>query len=415
MGEWARRRGAAVVVVGVGLLVSGCNLGRPPALVLGPGLDVAAGDLDHDGDVDLVAVGLPDRAVLLNDGAAGLTSSPVDDGSLDTLPTAVALADVDGDGHLDIVRNEQFRNFGPEFFTDNVWIERGHGDGTFDARAGVPSPPELLPPLVRDAFISDLAVGDLDGDTDVDIVTVVASKYVVVYRGDGTGQFSHTVLSPTDGIDDVALADLDADGHLDLVLSGSEVATGDVRDAAVFVRRGDGGAGFGPLQAFPTGDEDGRSRTSGLAIADVDGDGRLDVATGVVVGGGAAYDVALFPGRGDGTLGGPQRTPVDVGTVFGALTTVDVDGDDHLDLVVAGDNAAAMVLYGDGAGQFPDSHRLLTQVEGNGRVLASDLNGDDRPDLVFGGQPCPYPDSGGCGGETSSVGVMLNLVGRPEH
>jgi hypothetical protein len=397
-GRGAPLAGGVVVVL---LVAAGCNLGAPPQLYTAPGADVAAGDLNGDGHVDLVSVGLPDMAVLLNDGHGGFTVHVLDDGDSSTFGTNVALADVDADGHLDIVTSHTV--FTPDStFGEVPAVQLGRGDGSFG--------PQMLLPDLPVTAIYDLQAGDLDGDGLADVV-VTHGDAIVTYLSTGGGHFELAQRQVVRSVWDLALTDLDADGHLDLVGAGGEDLGSNNVAAWLAVLQGDGTGQLAAPVTYPTGDRV-YSYTSGLAVDDVDGDGVLDVATAVVRQGGTddGYELLVFPGTGGGALGGPQRSPATVGGIFAALAATDIDADGHADLVVANYQGDARVVYGDGSLTFPANHGLVTAVTPIQTVLTTDVNGDHRPDPVFGSQSCTAPSC-----DPSAISVMPNLDGRPSH
>ncbi|MEM7031518.1 MAG: FG-GAP-like repeat-containing protein [Chloroflexota bacterium] len=171
-------------------------------------LTVAVGDLDGDGDLDIVTGNSAEPNILyLNDG----------DGTFDTISRTfesgnnntfkVALGDVNGDGGLDlVVGNEGQQNF----------IYLNDGDGTFDTT--------IIPFGTGTDLTDRLALGDLDGDQDLDLAVGNASltgQQNFVYLNDGDGTFDTTIIPFSFGDDltyGLELADLDSDGDLDLAI-----------------------------------------------------------------------------------------------------------------------------------------------------------------------------------------------------
>ncbi|MEM7309451.1 MAG: VCBS repeat-containing protein [Planctomycetota bacterium] len=178
---------------------------------------VAPGDVDLDGDVDFLIASLGPNELLLGDGAGGFVSaaSQLPGDSLST--KSAALVDVDGDGDLDAL----FGNDGQLGGSGQNQLHLGDGTGFFvDAPGRVPSAPggESL----------GLAVGDPDGDGDVDAYFANGSGLEAqldeLWLNDGSGNFTlgamPPVVAPGEG---VALADLDGDGDDDALVCGRDL------------------------------------------------------------------------------------------------------------------------------------------------------------------------------------------------
>jgi uncharacterized repeat protein (TIGR01451 family)/MYXO-CTERM domain-containing protein len=170
----------------------------------------------------------------------------------------MAVADLDADGHPDLVAH-RFNAAGG----DDLLFFKGVGDGTFAAARVIASD--------LGATVNDVAVGDLDGDGKPDLVLAQGS-FATVLLGNGNGTFRR----PTTGSDvvsgvgtyQVQLVDLDGDGRLDLVVGAG--------NGPAF-HRGDGLGGFGPPRHLAIGVEAGGYP---FALADLDGDGLPDLVAG---------------------------------------------------------------------------------------------------------------------------------------
>jgi hypothetical protein len=218
----------------------------------------AAGDVDHDGDLDLV-VGAGGRVRLLrNDGAGRFAEDAAAvPAALASDPTAIALGDVSGDGHPDLVVGQGRAAAAPR----RVAVNDPSGAGSFEIATGLlPEVPEQTRALV---------VGDADGDGDLDLVSAGVGAPVRLYvnRGDGRLEDRSFVRLPTtDAVDglEVALADIDGDCLPDLAVARA--------DGVATLWRGTDGGAFVDV-ALPAGG-------GHLALDDVDGDGVRDLVLG---------------------------------------------------------------------------------------------------------------------------------------
>jgi predicted nucleotidyltransferase len=167
---------------------------------------VALGDVEGDGDLDIVEGNfIQANQILFNDGAGIFTNSGQDLGNFNTV--SVALGDVDGDGDIDIVTG----NFNQ---LNRVWVN------TNDVVTGRPTGTyvQQLQPNFAVAATSSIALGDVEGDGDLDIVAGNSGQPNRVWLNDGTGTFADSgqLLGSSDTTS-VALGDVEGDGDLDIV------------------------------------------------------------------------------------------------------------------------------------------------------------------------------------------------------
>ncbi len=283
---------------------------------------IAVGDWNGDGWPDLAvanegALGEGTVGVLLNQRDGGF--GPQLTYAVGTYSDAVAAADFDGDGKLDLAVVSY-----DSFDAGTVSLLLGHGDGTF--AAPMPFPVAVAPIAV--------AVGDFDGDGRLDLA--VANGYcsltdaglcpgsVSVLLNLGGGSFAPQVAYPTESDSiSVAVGDFNGDGKPDLAVANEGSAT-----VSVLLNLGDGG--FAPQVAWATGPD-----PYSVAVGDFNGDGHPDLAV-------ARYDnaVVVLLNDGGGSFGAPFTFNVGLNPV--AVAVGDFNRDGLPDLAVVDFNSAAV-------------------------------------------------------------------------
>jgi hypothetical protein len=282
----------------------------------------------------------------------------------------VVVADVNGDGKPDLLVG----NIGDSSSEGSIGVLLGNGDGTFQ-------PVTTYPTGGHD--VSSFVVADVDGDAHPDLL-VGQDDGVAVLFGNGDGTFRAPVKYLVDGgVTGVALADVNGDGKADLVVAVVRA------EAGVLLGNGDGT--FGPVTIIHAFNLNPRS----IVVADVNHDGKPDILT---------YNFSI-PGTlivllGDGT-GAFQVDWTDlydgggVTNSEGALAVADVNGDGNLDVIVANDCLNIDCPYGDfgvllgkGDGHFQHVKRFSGTGGWRGDAIAiADINRDGIPDLLIA-NPC---------------------------
>ena len=284
--------GPATDSVAVWLADQGTFVKQAEAVIPSYANAIALADFDGDGRLDIAVANDEDVHVFLRD-AAGQLSPRIDIASA-TVGRWLKAYDVDEDGHVDMLVGSWWGGL--------KWL-RGRGDGTFDV---------VDTGIWGDTFAAE----DLDCDGHLDVVALDYTG-ARVYRGDGTGTFVQMASQPT-GIEVpgiTAVGDLDGDGRNDLVVSNP---------SGFNVLLGTTGLAFVPAGAVTIA-----GAPSGLLLADVDRDGRVDAIVTDRMGG-----VAVLPGKGDGSFDAPQWRAAAPTTL--AAAWADVNGDGVRDLVTLG-------------------------------------------------------------------------------
>jgi hypothetical protein len=326
---------------------------------------VAVADVNGDGHPDIVIGGENgDVDVMLGNGD-GTFKAPI---KTNIDPNGgniiVATADLTGDGDQDIIAADRSDGL--------LGIVLNNGNGVF-------APPRLYS---VGNHPSSIAVGNL-GNGHADIL--VANEYaatVSVLLGNGDGTFRDApTLSVGDNPESIALADLNGDGKLDLIVGddGAYYQKGDTASLNVFLGNGDG-TFKPPTKTVLQGD-----RLGEVAVGDLTGDGKQDVAVTTGYQQAPTDFVDVLVGNGDGTLQ-PPATFVVLNSP-GTISLADVNDDGKLDIVVPDEQHARLsVLLNTASPLVFTAPKLIHTGNGPVSVVTADLNGDGIPDLVEANQ-----------------------------
>ncbi|GAA4037234.1 hypothetical protein GCM10022409_22720 [Hymenobacter glaciei] len=368
-------------------------------------------------------------------------------------PASIVLGDVDGDGDLDML-------VGTGINTVSVRLNSGLNSGNF-----VPSGVSAEFPLGGNSQgLARLALGDIDGDTDLDLLATSADGSLKIRRNDGVNSGFFVPVSPSSvAVGSVALGlalgDVDGDGDLDALTANAGSNTVSIRlnnglNSGIFLSPPSGGevaVGTGPSQVL-LGDLDGDGDldllavcagntnlvsvrlNSGLnsgmfvvpainadistglftnkaALGDINSDGYPDL---VVSRGGTANSVDTWLNSGSNTFAPFQSTPVSRQPLDVALG--DIDGDGDLDMLIGNDNTTGTVTLrlngGFGSGIFLEPVLGPEPAVGASfpwAVALGDIDGDGNLDFATANNNNSGSGSG-AGGSNGTVSVRLNQL-----
>ncbi|MGK6350534.1 FG-GAP repeat domain-containing protein [Parapedobacter sp. DT-150] len=344
-------------------------------------LEVAFADVDGDRDLDIIAaLEADENRLYLNDGSGKLTwkKGVFNPARHDT--EHVRAVDFDGDGHVDVVfvaEDDQT----PEYYL-------GNGDGTFRDVS------DRLPGMSEG---NGLDVGDVDGDGLPDMVVgnsgEAGQNFLWINDPARPGYFidrtAENLPQVNDATQSIKLADLNGDGHLDMVV-GNEVPPNRLLlndGKGVFTEYAEQLELPEPLE------------TREALVFDVDGDGDLDIVFANITSNGGVWDknprarILINDGQARFTDETEERMPAYKFSTYSARE-VDFDHDGHLDLLlsavaVPGFSEERLRAYrNDGKGYFADVTEQVmpaTVVGRNWNITIGDLNGDGIADAFVGG------------------------------
>lgn len=338
------------------------------------------GDIEGDGDLDLIITGNDQTSVYFNDGAGNFTQSDKQSIYNRCYASSAVLGDLDNDDDLDLITMGDSIDTSPgwdfpipvgcQFMWDADEQTFVKQDIDLNIRAG------------------EIMLGDVDGDKDLDIVytgrtqgTDESSLTSGILLNEGNGQFTTTDKDSNIvnvGGSSVALGDLDNDNDLDLIVSG------DGWDGPISKLYLNDGSGYftekqTQLQAYVNGT---------ISLGDIDNDNDLDVlmtgTTGQFENESPSTDLYINDGNANFELSNSDLLNVS----NGSSSFADVDNDTDLDLLITGNDNARLYIN-NGEGIFTPSNAAIRDVS-NSSSDFGDFDGDGDLDLIVTGSDNSY-------------------------
>jgi hypothetical protein len=333
---------------------------------------MAFGDIDNDGDQDLIITGKggPIKTTLyMNDGTGNFTvatGTPF----VNVFGGTVGFADVNNDNFIDLLITG---STSAPMRTANLYLNNGNGTFSIAATPFTPS------------YEGDFAFEDIDNDNDVDLILTGYNAsdlgFTKLYINNGTGVFSEVTSIPFEQLkaSSVAFIDIENDGDKDIILSGTNNST--INSTKLYVNNGNGVFTLNTASSFTS------IANGDIAIADSDNDGDMDILiTGSSL---PNYITKLYTNNGTGTFSEVVGTPF-IGTYSGATEFADFDNDGDKDILLMGAGAVfngiaarAVIYQNQGNNTFTFSNELIATYLAS--IAIADIDGDTDLDFIFGG------------------------------
>jgi hypothetical protein len=302
----------------------------------------------------------------------------------------------------------------------------------------LPSPQPCVDPLTglgEGCYTNWLALSDLDGDGDLDIVLANGGGYYevgnaeasAVYFNDGTGAFRDVTASSFAGassrLRQVSIGDIDGDGDLDLYQPGGYGVDAD----KLWIQTSQGVFADEALMRLPP---DPFSRAGSSHLADLDGDGDLDLVTGDWADASTSglSRVVLFLNDGGGVFSRaatqaepmlsmlsdrlPSALPADgtSGVYWGRrpidLDTADIDGDFDLDILVNHRDGVSRILLNDGHANFSDGNAFTASINADMTTTVESNYPEKRGPYAYNQELCDIDEDG-------DLDLLVDNAGAP--
>jgi hypothetical protein len=325
---------------------------------------IAIADVNSDRHPDLI-ITAEHLQVYLGDGSGNFRTTP--DFDIDTRghATELVVADVNGDGKVDVITADH------QVYSVLVFL--GDGKGKFAAAPGSP----FWPRRGEHPHTHGLLVCDVNNDRKPDIITANnADNDIAVMLGDGRGGFSsaaQAVFPCGPSPYPLAAGDVNEDGNIDVLVPNSKPDLG-----TMTVLLGSGKGEFAPTPASPIKIPAPARDVYYVAVADLNGDGHLDA----LLDGNHDDCASVLLGDGKGNFTPAPKSPLRMGNRGWNLSVIDYDHDGTLDLVSVNESDIR-IHWGDGKGWFkPNPLVIPSGGKGCWKLTLGDLNEDGILDIV---------------------------------
>jgi hypothetical protein len=326
-------------------------------------LSTVTGDFNNDGRLDLIPVlqEYPNQIRLQLGNGDGTFQDRLAIAQPTYSPVYVTAGDFNGDGKLDLAAAVN----GPDGLALDIAL--GHGNGTFTWLPPVTLYSTIYSYPVTLGTLDSMAIGDFNGDGKLDLVVAAdgPGAVAIVLLGHGNGTFDvseELALRQAGGSGSIVVGDFSGDGKDDIAANDGELflghGNGTFADAIVFGNPGD-------------------YSIHSIAAGDLNGDGRLDLLVLLESSYQGTSFFQAFLNHGNGTFE-EVDTPVEVGSTF-PLAVADFNGDGKLDVAVGTYN----LCFGHGDGTFLGTPPVYIGIDSFDEMFLGDLNNDGIPDLTI--------------------------------
>jgi len=330
-------------------------------------MSVYAADIDGDSDMDIVSASYKDSKISWYeniDGQGNFSAQQVITTNASGAKS-VYTTDMDGDGDMDVISGSSFHIEFVGNMNKILWFENIDGLGNFITH-------EIYVDTTMEELLTNIYASDIDGDSDIDIVSIYSDKVTWHKNTDGLGNFDTQELITSDIIAglSVHVNDIDGDNDMD-VLSASLYD-----DKAAWYENTNSLGDFGIQQIIIKS----VNYVRYAYATDIDNDGDYDVVSA------SSYDkkIAWFENTdGQGNFGTQQIISINADGACD-VSAADIDGDGDMDILSASfsDDKIAWYENLDGQGNFSIEQIISTEAEGAWNLSVTDIDGDGDMDVI---------------------------------